>query len=87
MLQAFHQPVQGPDIIGVLRATLYPAAQPQIIAIHLFRFRDMALLGWEDPGNHWLDFGTDDESGEVVATGMFGPGLELLVTCADDTSR
>ena len=35
-LQAFDEAVQGPDIIGVLRATLYPAAQPQIIAIHRY---------------------------------------------------
>jgi hypothetical protein len=45
--------------------------------------REMALLAWEEPSNAWFDFVTDDESGEVVATGIFGPGLELLVTCAD----
>jgi hypothetical protein len=44
--------------------------------------REMVLLTWEDP-NHWLDVVVDDGLGEVVATGLFGPGSEQLVTCAD----
>ena len=44
---------------------------------------DMALLAWEDPGNHWLDYVVSEATGEVEATGLFGPGLELLVTTAD----
>jgi hypothetical protein len=45
--------------------------------------RNMALLAWEEPSNAWFDYVTDDESGEAVAVALFGPGLELLVTCAD----
>ena len=36
--------MQGPNIVRVLCATLYPATQAQIVAIHLFRFHHMALL-------------------------------------------
>ncbi len=44
---------------------------------------DMALLAWEDPGNHWLDYVVSEATGDVAATGLFGPGLELVVTAAD----
>lgn len=44
---------------------------------------DMATLAWGEPTNHWLDFVTDDRTGEVVATALFGSGLELLNTCWD----
>ena len=44
---------------------------------------DMAVLAWEDPGNHWLDYVVNEATGEVAATGLFGPGLELLITIAD----
>ena len=30
-----------------------------------------------DPSHAWLDFVTDDGSGEVVMTGLFGPGRRL----------
>ena len=44
---------------------------------------DMALLAWEEPSNQWLDYVVSEATGEVAATGMFGPGLELLVMTAD----
>ena len=45
--------------------------------------QDMALLAWENPTNHLVDWITDDEKGEVVAVAIFGPKHELLITCAD----
>jgi hypothetical protein len=45
--------------------------------------RDMALLAWEEPGNHWTDYLVDEQTGEAVAVAIFGPEQELLVTCAD----
>jgi hypothetical protein len=44
---------------------------------------EMAVSSWEEPGNGWASYVTDDATGEVVAVAIFGPGLELLVTVAD----
>lgn len=44
---------------------------------------EMACSSWEEPGNHWLSYVVDDATGEVAATGIFGPGGELLVTLGD----
>ena len=43
----------------------------------------MALLAWEQAGNHWTDYLVDEQTGEAVAVAIFGPEQELLVTCAD----
>jgi hypothetical protein len=44
----------------------------------------MATSSWEEPGNGWASYVTDDVTGEVVVVvAIFGPGLELLVTVAD----
>jgi hypothetical protein len=45
--------------------------------------KDMALLAWEDPGNHCTDYLVDEQTGAAVAVAIFGPEQELLVTCAD----
>ena len=42
--QAFRQPVQSPHIVGMLRATLDIVAQPQIVAVDLFRLFKMTLI-------------------------------------------
>lgn len=44
---------------------------------------NLAATSWEEPSNSWLSYVTDDSTGEVVATALFGPGLVLLVTLAD----
>src|ERR1700678_168522 len=43
-LQAFDQTMERPDIVRMLRATLYPAAKAKIVAIDLLGLRIMALL-------------------------------------------
>jgi hypothetical protein len=45
--------------------------------------KDMALLAWEEPSNRYADYLMDEQTGEAVAVAIFGPELELLVTCAD----
>lgn len=42
--QAFHQPVQRPDVVGVLGAALHDAAQAEVVAIDLLGFGAMALV-------------------------------------------
>lgn len=44
---------------------------------------EMACSSWEEPGNGWLSFVIDDETGMVVATAIFGPEETLLVTLSD----
>ena len=44
---------------------------------------EMACSSWEEPGNTWLSYVVDDGAGLVVATGIFGPDGELLVTLSD----
>ena len=44
---------------------------------------EMACSSWEEPGNAWLSYVVADETGHVVATALFGPGLELLLTISD----
>lgn len=44
---------------------------------------EMASSVWETPSNEWVNYVTGEATGEVVATAIFGPGLELLVTFAD----
>lgn len=44
---------------------------------------EMACSSWEEPGNDWLSYIVDDATGQVVATAIFGPEMELLVTLAD----
>ena len=44
---------------------------------------EMATSSWEEPGNGWASYVTDEASGDVVAVALFGPGLELLVAVAD----
>jgi hypothetical protein len=44
---------------------------------------EMAASAWEEPSNTWMNFVVNDETGEVVASSLFGPGLDLLITCAD----
>jgi hypothetical protein len=44
--------------------------------------REMSGSSWEEPGNRWLSYVTDS-AGQVVATAIFGPDLQLLVTLAD----
>jgi hypothetical protein len=44
---------------------------------------EMADSSWEEPGNGWASYVTDDTAGEVVAVAIFGPGLELLVAVSD----
>jgi hypothetical protein len=41
---------------------------------------------WEEPGKHWLSYVVDAD-GLVVATAVFGPELELLVTVSDGRRR
>jgi hypothetical protein len=43
---------------------------------------EMACSSWEEPGNAWLSY-VVDESGQVVATAIFGPDDSLLVTISD----
>lgn len=43
---------------------------------------EMACSSWEEPGNHWLSY-VVDAAGQVVATAIFGPEMELLVTVSD----
>jgi hypothetical protein len=43
---------------------------------------EMELLAGEDPTNQWINY-VVDESGDVIATGLYGPEMELIVTCAD----
>jgi hypothetical protein len=43
----------------------------------------MAALAWEDATNKLVDYVTDDALGTVAAVAIFGPGKQLLVTCAD----
>jgi hypothetical protein len=42
----------------------------------------MAKDSWEDTSRKLVDWLTD-ENGEVVAVSIFGPELELLISCAD----
>ena len=42
----------------------------------------MAKDSWEDTSRKLVDWITD-ENGEVVAVSIYGPELELLVTCSD----
>lgn len=44
---------------------------------------EMAASSWEDPGNAWASYVTDDATGEVVAVALFGPGMEVLVAVSD----
>jgi hypothetical protein len=44
---------------------------------------EMACSSWEAPDNDWLSFVVDETSGLVVATAIFGPEGELLVTLTD----
>jgi hypothetical protein len=44
---------------------------------------EMAALSWEEPGNAWASYVTDDITGDAVAVALFGPGMELLVTVSD----
>ena len=42
----------------------------------------MAATSWEEPSNYWVSYVTD-ATGEAVALGLFGLGLDLLVVVAD----
>lgn len=44
---------------------------------------EMASSSWEEPSNQWLSFVFDETTGHVVATGLFGPEGELLVSVSD----
>ncbi len=44
---------------------------------------DIAKTAWEEPSNTWSNLLVDDSSGDVVATTIFGPQKELLVTLSD----
>lgn len=44
---------------------------------------EMACSSWEEPGNAWLSYVVEEATGQVVATAIFGPEGELLVTLAD----
>jgi hypothetical protein len=45
--------------------------------------KDMAILAWEEPSNCYADYLMDEQTGEAVAVAIFGPEMELIVTCAD----
>lgn len=45
--------------------------------------QEMAASSWEDDTNEWVSFVVDEDTGHVVATGLFGPDRSLLVTVAD----
>lgn len=44
---------------------------------------EMACSAWEEPGNHLLSYVVEEATGQVAATAVFGPKLELLVTASD----
>ena len=45
--------------------------------------RDVRLLAWEEAGNHYVNYLMDENTGEAVAIALFGPEMEMVVTCAD----
>lgn len=44
---------------------------------------EMTSSSWEEPGNAWASYVTDDSTGDVVVVALFGPGMELLVAASD----
>jgi hypothetical protein len=44
---------------------------------------EMACSAWEEPGNHLLSKPVEEATGQVAATAVFGPRLDLLVTASD----
>jgi hypothetical protein len=63
----------GIDNHKVQEVDIYPTLEEVLAA--------MASTAWEDDSNKLVDWITDEE--RVVAVAIFGPGKELLVTCAD----
>ena len=44
---------------------------------------EMACWSWEEPGNGRLSFVVEEATGLVVATAIYGPDGELLLTLSD----